>query len=175
VTAGTATVFTQLLAAASRSIKAVAANIDDDVITPYTQMCYDALMKTTDDVTLKGDARIVAKGVAGLLAKEQQAQKKVEYLQTVANPAYTQILGAKNIGSILAQIAKSSGMDLPDMARLDGSDDIDIKLEEMMMAASGVQQNDPSQQTGQVGKGGGKPKKSQGQNPDGSKAGVVNG
>jgi hypothetical protein len=175
VTAGTATVFTQLLAAASRSIKAVAANIDDDVITPYTQMCYDALMKTTDDVTLKGDARIVAKGVAGLLAKEQQAQKKVEYLQTVANPAYTQILGAKNIGSILAQIAKSSGMDLPDMARLDGSDDIDIKLEEMMMAASGVQQNDPSQQTGQLGKGGGKPKKSQGQNPDGSKAGVVNG
>jgi hypothetical protein len=45
VTAGTATVFTQLLAAASRSIKAVVANIDADIITPYTQMCYDYNMK----------------------------------------------------------------------------------------------------------------------------------
>ncbi|MTV59169.1 hypothetical protein GM547_14085, partial [Streptococcus pneumoniae] len=60
VTAGTATVFTQLLAAASRSIKAVVANIDDDIVVPYTQMCYDYNMKFTNDNTIKGDAHVVA-------------------------------------------------------------------------------------------------------------------
>jgi len=128
VTAGTATVFTQLLAAASRSIKAVVANLDDDVITPYIQMCYDSNMKTTDDETVKGDARVVAKGVSGLLAKEQQAQRKVEFLQVSANPLFAQILGEKNIGSMLAQIAKSNDIELPDMDRLEGNETVSMAV-----------------------------------------------
>ena len=171
VTAGTATVFTQLLAAASRSIKAVVANIDDDIISSYVQMSYDSLMKTTDDMTIKGDARVVAKGVTGLSAKEQQAQRKVEYLQTAANPAFSQILGAKNIGSVLAQVAKSNDIDLPDMRRLEGDPTVEQMVTEMLMAQAGV---DPMQEGGQVAQGGGAPKKAQGTNPDGSKAGVSN-
>ncbi len=170
VTAGTATVFTQLLAAASRSIKAVVANIDDDIITPYIQMCYDYNMKFTEDDTIKGDARVVAKGVSGLLAKEQQAQRKVEFLQVSANPLYSQILGEKNIGSMLAQIAKSNDIDLPDMGRLDGSESTSVIVQQMLMAQAGV---DVNQQTGQIGAGG-DGKSAQGLNADGSKAGVVN-
>lgn len=172
VTAGTATVFTQLLAAASRSIKAVAANIDDDVISPYIQMCYDYNMKFSPDNTIKGDARIVAKGVSGLAAKEQQAQRKVEYLQVLANPTYQEILGAKNIASVLAQIAKSNDIDLPDMGRLDGDPSVEDRVSAMLDAQAGV---DPMQENGQMATGGGAPKKPQGTNPDGSKAGVNNG
>lgn len=171
VTAGTATVFTQLLAAASRSIKAVVANIDADVIVPYTQMCYDYNMEFTDDNTIKGDARVVAKGVAGLQVREQAAQRKVEYLQVIANPLFSQILGPKNIGSILAQIAKSNDIQLPDMGRLDGSIEIDSILQSMLMGQAGV---DPNQMSGQIGAGG-TPANPQGLNADGSKAGVNNG
>jgi len=172
VTAGTATVFTQLLAAASRSIKAVVANIDDDIIAPYIKMCYDNNMRFSDDQQIKGDARIVAKGITELLAKEQQAQRKVEYLQIVANPAYMQILGRKNVASVLAQIAKANDIELPDMGQLDGSKTAELQLEQMLMAQAGV---DPMQENGQVAAGGGAPSKPQGTNPDGSKAGVNNG
>jgi hypothetical protein len=171
VTAGTATVFTQLLAAASRSIKAVVANIDDDILTPYLQMCYDYIMKFTEDDTVKGDARIVAKGVAGLLAKEQQAQRKVEFLQVTANPLFSQILGEKNLGSMLAQIAKSNDIELPDMDRLEGSDTVSALVQQMLMSQAGV---DVNQMTGQIGAGG-TPTNGEGVNPDGSRAGVVNG
>ena len=172
VTSGTATVFTQLLAAASRSIKAVVANIDDDIISPYIQMCYDNNMKFHDDESSKGDANIVAKGVTALLEKEQQAQRKVEYLQIIANPAFMEVLGRDNIASILAQIAKSNDIELPNMEVLEPSNDAERVLSQMLMAQAGV---DPNQENGQMATGGGAPKKSQGVNPDGSKAGVNNG
>ena len=172
VTAGTATVFTQLLAAASRSIKAVVANIDDDIITPYIEMCYSHNMKFNESPEDHGDSKVVAKGVSGLLAKEQQAQRKVEFLQIAANPTYQQILGEENIGSVLAQVAKSNDIDLPDKDRLNGDIDFGATIENMLMAQAGI---DPMQANGQVAAGGGAPAGPQGTNPDGSKAGVNNG
>jgi len=169
VTTGTATVFTQLLAAASRSIKAVVANIDDDIISPYVQMCYDFNMKFSGDETIKGDARVVAKGVSGLSAKEQQAQRKVEYLQVVANPAYMEILGPKNIASVLAQIAKSNDIDLPDMKRLEGEQSVEETVSLMLKSQAGI---DPMQTNGQVANGGGSPTKPKATTPSGAKAGV---
>ena len=168
VTAGTATVFTQLLAAASRSIKAVVANIDDDIITPYIQMCYDYNMKFGKDNDTKGDANVVAKGVSGLLAKEQEAQRKVEFLQVIANPTFTQILGTKNIGAILGQIAKSNSIKLPDMDRLDGDASIESIIQQMTQAQAGV---DPNQQNGQMANGGGEPTQPQQTLGDGSPSG----
>lgn len=172
VTAGTATVFTELLAAASRSIKAVVSNIDDDIIKPYIEMCYDYNMKYSEDQQIKGDARVVAKGVAGLQSKEQAAQRKVEYLQVIANPTYQQILGEQNIGAILAQVAKSNDISLPDKDRLNGHETAGGIVEQMLMAQSGV---DPMtlQQNGNVENGGGAPAGAQGLLPNGGKAGVV--
>lgn len=172
VTAGTATVFTQLLAAASRSIKAVVGNIDDDIFKPYIQMCYDYNMMYSEDRTIKGDARVVAKGVAGLQAKEQAAQRKVEFLQVMSNPYYQELLGQENTGAIIAQIAKSQDIKLPDIARLNGDVDLSVRLQALLDATAGV---DPLQAQGQMARGGGAPTRPQGLNPDGSKAGVNNG
>jgi hypothetical protein len=174
VTAGTATVFTQLLAAASRSIKAVVANIDDDIVTPYIQMAYDYNMKFSQDQSIKGDARVVAKGINGLLAREQQAQRKVEFLQVAMTPVLSEILGAKNLGALAAQIAKSQDITLPDMDRLDGSIDMQVQVSELIRASQGIIE-DPNQDTGQVANGGGAPTKAKGVNPDGAKAGQNNG
>jgi hypothetical protein len=172
VTAGTATVFTQLLAAASRAIKAVVANVDDDVIGPYLRMCYDHNMRFSDDQTIKGDANVVPKGVNGLLAREQAAQRKIEFMQVTANPYYMQILGAKNIGAILAQIAQANDIDLPDKARLEGGESAEMALNQLIATMSGA---DPVQDNGQMANGGGAPTQPQGLNPDGSTAGVNNG
>lgn len=172
VTTGTATVFTQLLSAATRSVKAMVANIDDDIITPYNQMCYDNLMQLSSDDTIKGDARAVARGIYGLQAKEQQSQRKVELLTTVANPAYMQILGAKNVGALLAQVIKGQDIKLPDLDRLEGDETVEAQVSAMLSAQSGI---DPNQMTGQIGAGSNSPAQPQGVNPDGSQAGVVNG
>jgi hypothetical protein len=172
VTGGTATVFTQLLAAAARSIKAVVANIDKDIFVPYHKMAYDFNMKFSDDPTIKGDANIVAMGVKHLQTKEQQSQRKVEYLQAVSNPAYMQTLGAKNIGSILQQIAEANDIDLPDGDRLKGGVSAEDQLMGFLKGQAGI---DPMQEQGQVGNGGGAPTGEPGENPDGSPAGVVNG
>ena len=134
-------------------------------------MCYDYNMKFGKDIDTKGDANVVAKGVSGLLAKEQQAQRKVEFLQVIANPTFTQILGGKNIGAILGQIAKANDISLPDMDRLDGDTSIESIIQQMTMAQAGV---DANQATGQIGAGG-DGVKAQVLNPDGSKAGVMNG
>lgn len=175
VTAGTATVFTQLLANATRSIKNVVANIDDDVITPYIQMCYDYLMEFDSDQKIKGDARVVAKGVAGLMAKEQEAQRKVEFLQVTANPVFSQILGSKNIGAILAQIAKGNNINLPDMERLEGNPTLEDLVTQMLQSQAGtISASDPNQATGQIGAGG-TPTQPQAMLPNGAEQGVVNG
>jgi hypothetical protein len=150
VTAGTATVFTQLLAAASRSIKAVVANIDDDIITPYISMCYDYNMRFSKDPTVKGDARVVAKGVAGLLAREQAANRKTEFLNVTANPVFSQVLGTKNIAYMLKEIAKANDLNLPDEGHFD-------KVAELMDAqAMGalMGQPDGGDANGQVSNGG---------------------
>ena len=175
VTAGTATVFTQLLAAATRSIKAVVANLDDDIFTPYIQMSYDYLMKFSDDESIKGDARVVAKGVSGLLAKEQQSHQKIELLQMVSNPAYMQVLGAKNIGALLAQIIKGQDIELPDLDRLDGDEHADQIIQQILMSQAGVQAHteDPNNMNGQAASGGGGIQQAQGELANGEKAGVA--
>jgi len=167
VTAGTATVFTQLLAAASRSIKAVVANIDDDVITPYISMCYDNLMRDTDDPELQGDAFVVAKGVSSLLAKEQQAQRKTELLQVSSSPVIAQILGSKNLGSLIAQVFKASDITLPDMDRLEGNESLESLITKMNMQNSGLD----AQNTGQI-QSGGTPANAQATTMDGRPAGA---
>jgi hypothetical protein len=175
VTAGTATVFTQLLAAASRSIKAVVANIDDDIFTPYITMCYDHNMKFSDDDTIKGDAKVVAKGVSGLLAKEQQTMGKIEFMQLAATPLLAQVLGEKNLGAILAQIAKSKDLDLPDVERLEGTPSAKMQFEQILLSMAGVEQNPmaDNEQRGGQSQAGGSATKPTGQRPDGAKAGVV--
>jgi len=166
VTAGTATVFTQLLAAASRSIKAVVANIDDDIITPYISMCYDYNMRFTNDETAKGDARVVAKGVAGLLAREQAANRKSEFLNVTANPVFAQVLGTKNIGYMLKEIAKANDLELPDE---DHFDVVAEMLDQQMMSQLMGQANggDPNGQASA----GGSPTKSTALNMTGDEMG----
>lgn len=156
VTAGTATVFTQLLAAASRAIKAVVANIDDDIITPYISMCYDYNMKFSEDPTIKGDAHVIARGVAGLQAKEQSATRKIEFLNATANPTYTQILGSKNISYLLKEVAKANDLNLPDESHFDKVADF---LDKQMMATMEQQANPTGGDVnGQVANGGTPPK-----------------
>jgi hypothetical protein len=137
----------QLIAAASRSIKAVVSNIDDDIIIPYIQRCYDLNMSYSTDNSIKGDIRIVAKGVQALAAKEQSATRKNEFLLALSNPTFAQLMGEEKVKYIIEDIAKSHDIIFPE--------DIEDKQEhnEFMVHISSMN-NMAANATGQAAAGG---------------------
>lgn len=110
----TASGLAQLIAAASRSIKAVVSNIDDDIIAPYIQRCYNLNMSYSSDNSIKGDIRIVAKGVQALAVKEQSATRKNEFLLAMSNPTFAQTLGQDKLKYIVEEVAKSHDIIFPE-------------------------------------------------------------
>jgi hypothetical protein len=112
-----------LITQAARGIKAVVRNIDIDLITSALEYHYDYLLDNVEVYGLLGDYKMVARGTSALLAKEQMAVRKVEYLNNTANPVDIQLLGAKNRRKVLFSVAKDFGLDvdeneLPDPQQL---------------------------------------------------------
>lgn len=102
----------QLVQMASRGIKAVVRNIDLHIIVPCLQRHYDYLLDNQEVYGLVGDYKISARGTQMLIAKEQLAQRKLEFLNNTANPVDAQILGVENRKKMLFEIAKSMGIEL---------------------------------------------------------------
>ncbi len=102
----------QLINMAARGIKAVVRNIDFHIIVPCLEQHYDYLLENSNIFGLVGDYKISAKGTAALLAKEQQASRKIEYMNYTGNPIDIQILGLENRRKLLLTLAKDLGIDL---------------------------------------------------------------
>lgn len=69
---------------ATKGIKRVMGNIDRDVIEPLiTDYYYDAMFNS-DDPSIKADAQVVARGVIGLLRKENAEAKPLETLMQIS-------------------------------------------------------------------------------------------
>lgn len=102
----------QLIQQAARGIKAVIRNIDTDIIVPVLEYHYDYLMDNEQIYGLAGDYRVSAKGTSALIAKEQMASKKVEYLMQTSNPVDLQIVGMEARRKMLQDVAVSLGIDV---------------------------------------------------------------
>jgi len=109
----TASGLNMLIQNASRSIKAVIRNIDNDIIVPYIQRCYDFNMLYSDDLSIKGDAKITAEGVSYLTTKEQQATRKNELLMALSNPMFAQLMGQPKLQYVLDEVVKAHDIDFP--------------------------------------------------------------
>lgn len=108
----TATGFSMLMGNASKGIKFVLANIDQDIIVPCVEFLYKFNMKFDPDDSIKGDLNVVARGAMSLIAKEQLQIRRMEFMQMVGNnPLYTEIVGYKGIAYLLREGAKT--LDLP--------------------------------------------------------------
>jgi hypothetical protein len=108
----TASGLNMMITQAARGIKAVIRNIDLYIIEPSLSMHYDYLLDNQDIYGLMGDYKMVAKGTSYLIQKEQQATRKIEFMNNTANPIDMQIIGPENRRRMLFEVAKSLGIEL---------------------------------------------------------------
>jgi hypothetical protein len=158
----TASGLQQLIGASSRGIKAVVSNIDDDIIKPYIQRCYDYNLLNDNFPDAKGDINIVAGGINSINAKEQSASKQNEFLMAVANPLFAQILGTKKLNYLIDTVAKAHDIYFPSDIDSPEADDINPMMQGMPQLG---------QAGGNIAQGGTPPNPQQ-MLPDGSAAGA---
>ena len=110
--ARTASGLSMLLDAANKGLKSVVQNIDRKIIAPLLKALFDHNMMYSDNTDIKGDAQIVARGVASLMQLETLRMRRNEFLQITANPLDSQIIGPEGRAIILREIAKTLGLDV---------------------------------------------------------------
>jgi len=108
--AETATGLGMLMKSASRGIKRVIKNIDNNVLRPMIERLYTWNMKYLPDAQyklMKGDCQVVPRGALAILVKEQTQLRQQEFLDRTANPVDMQIIGIEGRAALLREVAKS--------------------------------------------------------------------
>lgn len=106
----TASGLAMLMDNASKVMQNVAANVDDDIITPSIEQLYEMVMLSSVGPELKGDETIVVKGVTVAVQKETDRMRKLEFLQMTANPMDFGIMGPEGRSAVLEDVAEELGM-----------------------------------------------------------------
>jgi hypothetical protein len=106
----TASGLSMLMDNASKGIKQAVANIDK-IVSGIVQRLYLHNMMFDDDVYIKGDFKVVAKGAIGLIHKETLQMRRNEFLMATANPIDSQIVGPEGRAYILREVARGLQMD----------------------------------------------------------------
>jgi hypothetical protein len=107
----TASGLAMLMDNASKVMQNVAANVDDDVLTPLIESLYEMVMLSDAGPRLKGDETIVVKGVTVAVQKETDRMRKLEFLQMTANEIDMGIIGPEGRAAVLEDVAEELGMD----------------------------------------------------------------
>jgi hypothetical protein len=107
----TASGLAMLMNNSSKMLQTVVANIDNDIFEPLLQMLYDLLMLTDRTGRMRGDERIMVKGVAVAMQRETERQRQIEMLQATANPIDAPIMGMRGRAALLRAVSKTLGLD----------------------------------------------------------------
>lgn len=109
----TASGMSMLMNNAGKSIKQVVGNVDLDVTEPLIERLWFYNMKYSDDPELKGDVRVVARGVNVLVAKEAAQVRMNEVLTAVlSSPILVDIVGEESIAELFREVTKQLNMDI---------------------------------------------------------------
>uniref|UniRef100_A0A7V3KP10 Portal protein n=1 Tax=candidate division WOR-3 bacterium TaxID=2052148 RepID=A0A7V3KP10_UNCW3 len=103
----TASGLSMLITQSSRGIKALVQDIDRKVIVPAVENEYYNVIQEIENLDIIPDFKIVAKGAMALLAKEQMAIRRIEFLQMTNNPQDIQIMGVDGRRYLLKTAAKA--------------------------------------------------------------------
>jgi hypothetical protein len=90
--------FSLQYAGATKGIKTIISNIDNDIVEKLIQQMYYYNMHYHEDETIKADAQVNVRGAAGLIAQEQRQARPLELLQA--------------LGPILAQLQPETALAL---------------------------------------------------------------
>lgn len=107
----TASGLSMLINNASKGLKQVISNIDNDCLTPLIERLYQHNLRYSDDPELIGDVNIVAKGAMSLVAKESASVRRNEFLQlALTSPTVQEVIGFQGVAALLRDAAKSLDM-----------------------------------------------------------------
>lgn len=119
----TASGFSMMMNNTTRGIKNVIRNIDKGIIEPSIEMTHQwMLLYSGDPGYCTGDIKLIARGSNALIAKEQTAVRRNEFLQIALHPNVLEIIGQEGLAEIIREIV--DGMDFI-------SDDIVPSTEEL--------------------------------------------
>ena len=108
----TASGMSMLMGNAGKTIKQVIFNIDTHVMQPLIERLYFHNMQHSDDMDLKGDVNIVARGANSLVVKDSAQVRRNEFLQVALNSEMVQqIVGMEGVAALLHEQAKTLDMD----------------------------------------------------------------
>jgi hypothetical protein len=108
----TASGMSMLMNAANKGLKGVVSNIDAKVLTPMLQNLYNFNMIYDQDSSIKGDAKVSARGATSLMQLESLQLRRNEFLAATANPIDSQIVGVSGRAEVLREVAKGLEMDV---------------------------------------------------------------
>lgn len=113
----TASGYSMLMESATRGFKHAVYQTDVGVIRKTVMRCYAWNMLHGRDPALKGDVRCNPAGMMGQINKEQDYNRKMQFLQLTNNPTDMQIVGLGGRAALLREIARPMEMPLDDVLR----------------------------------------------------------
>ena len=128
-----------LMTYAARGIKEVIAHIDT-MVSSIVSRTYDYNMLYDPDMSIKGDARVVARGSSSLLAKEQKLVRTNEFLAATINPVDMQIIGIRGRAKLLREAARLLELDTEGIVP---NTDSELEKLEGLLAQAEAQQASP--------------------------------
>lgn len=105
----TASGISQLLGAASVSLKTFVKNLDDYLLEPLGKAYFAFNMQFNFDKSIGSDLQVKARGSISLASREIQSQKLLQFLQITSGDP--ELIARRNIDEILQQLAKSLDLD----------------------------------------------------------------
>ena len=130
-----------LMGAAGKAIRQVVAHIDGDIIKPTVEAQFTFNMRYDPDESIKGDAKIVAKGAINLAVKETVNVRRLEFLNATANEIDMGIIGQDGRAAILHEVSK--GLQMPAGDIVPGKEKLALQ-----MARQASQQQPPATSPG---------------------------
>jgi hypothetical protein len=116
----TASGLSMLMTSAARGIKGVIKTIDRNIIEQAVERQYDLNIEKVENAALVADFKIQAKGSSSLIAKEQQAIRRAEFLKTTQNQIDFSLMGPEGRKYLLKDTARALELDadkaVPDLA-----------------------------------------------------------
>jgi len=147
----TASGYSMLMESATRDFKHCVHQTDQKVVRKAVMMCYAWNMLYDKDETIKGDVRCDPAGMYGMIHKEQDYNRKMQFLQLVNNPTDMQIVGIPGRARLLREIARPMELSLDGIVKSPEKLEEEQRMAEAMQQAQLLQSINAAQSGGEVG------------------------
>lgn len=109
----TASGLSMLMESANKGIKDAIRHIDRGVTSRVIAALWLFNMRYSDDMSIKGDCRVVPRGASAMLLREQTQQARQQFLAATGNEIDMQIIGVEGRARLLRSIADQ--LDMPNL------------------------------------------------------------